>query len=240
MMQSQQRDWNELATLDPFWAVLSDDTRRNGGWDEDAFFSAGEREIANVFAALGEQGIAVSGGVGLDFGCGLGRLTRALASRFPEVVGLDIAPEMVRQATALNAGYPVRFLVNESVRLPFADASFQFVYTSNVLQHLPGRADVVGYLKEFVRVLEPGGVLVFQLPHLVPWRNRLQPRRHAYHVLRGLGLPVERLYRLGLHPIRMIALPAAEVARAIAPARIIFEEPGRGAAVNSTTYYVRR
>jgi hypothetical protein len=63
---------------------------------------------------------------------------------------------------------------------------------------------VGGYVKEFVRVLRPGGLVVFQLPSYTPLRRRIQWRRRLYAVLRSLGVPSGALYnRLGLFPMRM-------------------------------------
>lgn len=45
----------------------------------------------------------------------------------------------------------------------FADETFDFIYTAHVLQHMEPRF-ARGYVREFVRVLRPGGVLVFQIP----------------------------------------------------------------------------
>jgi SAM-dependent methyltransferase len=238
-MKGQQRDWNELAELDPFWAVLSDPNQQYGRWDEEAFFVAGEREIKHVLGKLSEAGVEVRTGVALDFGCGLGRLSRALSRSFNEVVGVDISPEMVRRAGMLNEGRPIRFLVNATSKLPFENGSFDFVYTSNVLQHLPSRENVIEYLREFTRVLKKEGVLAVQAPFRVPLRNRLQPRRHLYHLLRSLGFSSATLYARGLNPIRMIAVTEQEVSAALRPARVLFSERGVGEALNSMTYFAQ-
>ena len=94
----------------------------------------------------------------------------------------------------------------------FEDASFDLVNTRIVLQHLPDREMILGYVAEFLRVLRPGGLLVFQLPSALPLPLRLQPRRNVYLVLRRLGLRPRFLYwRLGLHPNRMVAIPKPDV-----------------------------
>jgi len=74
----------------------------------------------------------------LDFGCGVGRLTRAMAAYFPECCGVDISPTMVRLAQEFNQDVPqCRFMVNEKDQLEeFRDGYFGFIYTSIVLQHI--------------------------------------------------------------------------------------------------------
>jgi SAM-dependent methyltransferase len=72
---------------------------------------------------------------------------------------------MVAKARELHAGLPnVEFRVNASDRLESIEAdSIDLVYTRLVLQHMPPRY-IRAYLAEFIRVLRPGGVAVFQLP----------------------------------------------------------------------------
>ena len=117
--------------------------------------------MATVMGYLGEVGcLPDPDGAALDFGCGVGRLTQAMARRFAASVGVDISEEMIRKAETLNEYAHVSYLTSVAERLLFGDESFAFVYSNIVLQHMPRRL-AIGYLREFVRVLEPGGVLVF-------------------------------------------------------------------------------
>lgn len=149
---------------DPFYAVLTRKGRRGNRWDPEAFFERGRSEIEGVLADLDAQGLAVGRARALDFGCGVGRLTQALAEHFEEAVGVDIARSMVEQARQLDRhGGRVTYLVNATADLAILDdASFDFVYSNKVLQHIPPRA-VEAYVREFFRVLRPGGVAVFQM-----------------------------------------------------------------------------
>jgi hypothetical protein len=49
----QQRDWNDLAAVDPLWAIYSAPGKRHGRWDADEFFQTGETEIEEVMGAGG-------------------------------------------------------------------------------------------------------------------------------------------------------------------------------------------
>ncbi len=111
-----------------------------------------------------------------------------------------------------------QFLLNETADLRrFADDSFDLIYSNIVLQHLPNTVMIHQYIAEFMRVIRPTGVVVFQLPCQIPWRNRLQLRRRLYAALHRAGVSEHILYeRLGLNPIRMNALPESIVARIIA------------------------
>lgn len=164
-LDDSRQFWDAHATRDPLWAVLSEAGKEARRWDVRRFFQTGLNEMALMFYELESRGIAVNRGAALDFGCGVGRLTQALATRFSQVVGVDVSPKMIETATALNP-FPerARFVWNGEPHLrQFGDATFDFIYTNLVLQHIvPDISEV--YLREFVRLLTPGGILVFQLP----------------------------------------------------------------------------
>src|ERR1700675_2485116 len=86
-----QRSWDSLGAIDPMWTVLSDPTKLGHGWDESAFFATGVDEINELVARLRHHGMTATGERALDFGCGVGRLTQALAAHFAQVTGVDIA-----------------------------------------------------------------------------------------------------------------------------------------------------
>jgi SAM-dependent methyltransferase len=206
--------WDEIARQDPMWAILAYPEHKYGRWSEEQFFRTGSERIDQFITHGATFDRPAAQGAALDFGCGVGRLTRALAGRFATAVGVDISPTMVETARELNADLDnCSFRHNNRADLTmFADSSFDFVGSDIVLQHLPDEAAVERYLAEFVRVLRPGGLLVFQLPGSLPLAIRVQPRRTAYRIMRRLGLPARTLYwRLGLHPNRMLAIPRAQV-----------------------------
>lgn len=157
--------WTALGEADPLWAILTNEESEGGGWDLDAFFASGEAEISSVMAEIDSLGLAFERGRALDFGCGVGRLTRALGARFGEAHGVDIAPTMLDLARRLNAEHPnLVFHLNQQPDLGlFPSDHFDFVYSRIVLQHMaPEYAK--HYIDEFVRVVRPGGVVAFQIP----------------------------------------------------------------------------
>ncbi|HEV2770479.1 MAG TPA: class I SAM-dependent methyltransferase [Solirubrobacteraceae bacterium] len=216
-LAEHQRDWDDLARLDPLWAIASAPDRRHGAWGDDEFMATGRRKAAGIVRTLDRLGAPAARRRALDFGCGVGRVTLPLADHFDQAVGVDIAPAMVKQARAraCAAGRDdVRFLLNEREELKLSDGErFDLVYTALVLQHLPSREHVSRCARGLARLVAPGGVFMAQMPaRLAPWA-RLQPGRRAYASLRSAGVPRTLLYRrLGLHPMRLLAFsrPAFE------------------------------
>ena len=159
-----QTTWNALARGDDVFGAIWGFPYVQGQSAEQ-FFAAGEREIARVLRRARRLRLPKRRDAALDFGCGAGRLTQALARRFGRAVGVDASAEMVEAARRWNRhGERCEYVLNEEPSLArFADASFDFVYSNLVLQHMPeelGRR----YVAELARVLRPGGLLVFQAP----------------------------------------------------------------------------
>jgi SAM-dependent methyltransferase len=164
-LRSIRRQWDRLGRRDPLWAVLTDDEKRGGKWDQDGFFRSGEEEVAFVLEHLANLGLRIPLDRALDFGCGVGRLTRALSRRFQRCDGVDIAPSMIERARALNgdAAGCVFHVLGDDGLAAFGDGAFSMVYSSLVLQHVP-RAAAERYVREFFRLVAAEGAVVFQLP----------------------------------------------------------------------------
>jgi SAM-dependent methyltransferase len=204
-----QRDWDDLARFDPLWAVLTRRDKKGGGWDLDEFLATGDRDVAAILAAAADHGLPGQRARALDFGCGVGRLTRALGAEFAEAVGVDISEVMVARARELHADRAnVRFEVNVAEDLArFEAASFDLVCSALVLQHLPDATAALRFVAEFIRVLRPGGVAAFQMPARIPWRGRPLLRRRLYRLLRAMGVDAPVLMGPGrTNPMRMHAV----------------------------------
>jgi SAM-dependent methyltransferase len=243
-LTGQRNDWEELAALDPLWAVLSDAEMRFNRWDHARFFRTGAQEIGALVAHAKQLGFPEQWHRALDFGCGVGRLTRALRAYFPECHGVDISSRMLRTARELTPECDFHINVETNLHL-FDDSYFDLVYSVIVLQHQPSRAVVLSYVNEFLRVLRRGGLLVFQLPCYVPVRNRLQVRRRLYALLHSIGWDSHFLYRrLNLAPIRMLCISENDIVSVIhsAGGKTLDVRPDdrAGKTIQSRTYYVSR
>jgi len=245
--QKHRQDWEELAEMDPCWAILADSRYRLGKWDVSDFFRTGDAEIQRLLDVAGRLGYPRQRERALDFGCGVGRLTRAVARDFAQCIGVDISEQMITQAREMNHDVPnAKFLVNDADHLRiFPDDHFDLVFTALVLQHIPGEARIKSYVAEFVRTLRPSGLLVFQLPSYMPPRIRLQPRRRLYVLLRALGVNPRYLHeRWNLHPMRMSAIPEGEMRSFLgaigAQVLQVEADSGGGPRVQSRTYYATK
>ena len=93
----------------------------------------------------------------LDLGCGTGRLLQRLAAKFPDLrgIGLDLSPEMLRQARRKNQ-YRERVIFKQgnANQLPFANNQFKAVFNTISFLHYPNPEQV---LQEISRVLNQGG-----------------------------------------------------------------------------------
>ena len=112
--------------------------------------------LASFEAALAAMPDDASPSRALDVGTGTGEGAFAIARRFPaaEVVGVDLAAQMVEQArrkTPPKLGGRVTFEQADASALPFAAASFQLVTLANMIP----------FFDELARVLAPGGFALF-------------------------------------------------------------------------------
>jgi SAM-dependent methyltransferase len=198
------RDWEEMAAIDPLWAIMSAPEKRFGNWEINEFLRTGQEEISGLMRSAGELALPQQRRRAIDFGCGVGRLTRPLRDYFPECCGVDISRGMLQRARQLAPECEFRE-ANDLRSFPSQYADL--IYSSLVLQHQPDKTHVADLIEDMVRVLAPGGLLVFQMPLHLPLRNRIQLRRRAYRLVRALGLSHTFAYeRFKLNPIRMLSL----------------------------------
>ena len=114
----------------------------------------------------------------LDIGCGKGRflfdVTEALRGQHQAVLSRVAVVDLVRaQGNMLDQISPKPEFFQQSVdgeKLPFADASFDFVSCNHVLEHI---FETEKFLREIRRVLQPGGLAVVSVPNCAAWMNRL-------------------------------------------------------------------
>lgn len=188
-LSTVQRYWDDQAHLDPMWAILTHDEKTGGRWDAEEFFSTGVREVGGFMRQAASWGAPALHRSALDFGCGIGRLSQALAGHFDQVHGVDISPRMIELARRHNrVGSRCEYHCNPSGDLKqFADESMDMIYSWITLQHVRPRY-ARRYIREFLRILAPGGLLLFQYPsrpvrlrfRFARWRAQFSRPRPMY------------------------------------------------------------
>jgi glycosyltransferase involved in cell wall biosynthesis/ubiquinone/menaquinone biosynthesis C-methylase UbiE len=231
-----RQSWDQFGREDPFWAVLTNPDKKGGRWSEAEFFATGRHDIQAALQRISTLGVGLNFEKALDFGCGPGRLTQALAEHFREAHGVDIASSMIAKAQELNKyGERCIYHLNDRPDLQLFDANtFDLVYSWLVLQHMPKQL-ALGYISEFARVTKPGGVMVFQIP---------DRRQHAQSGGNWgqEDLPLE-FWRAQEPLMLMCETPYAEIVKVLeeAGARVIeAEEDSRTDATLVFCYYVAR
>lgn len=181
--------WDYLGDRDPLWAILTDPGKKGQKWREDEFFETGVAEIGSLMRYVSSVVPEIPRKKALDFGCGVGRLTQALTDHFDEVWGVDIAPSMIKSANRYNQrGNRCHYYLNEAADLTaFSDDSFDFICSFITLQHLEPQYSAT-YLREFVRILAPHGLLIFQLPSEISKDKRAATTSlRAKQIIKGMS-----------------------------------------------------
>jgi ubiquinone/menaquinone biosynthesis C-methylase UbiE len=179
-LKALRKHWDLFASRDPLWAILTHPDRKDSRWNVREFFETGVGEIERSMEQVAGRVPEMKRRRALDFGCGVGRLTQPLARYFEEVHGVDISASMIKKAAEYNQhGSRCQYVVNPRSDLRiFPDEHFDFIYSNITLQHMPPRYSR-RYITEFLRVLAPGGALLFQLPS-----ETVQPGNRAGRAIR--------------------------------------------------------
>ncbi|GIX03692.1 MAG: hypothetical protein KatS3mg113_0698 [Planctomycetaceae bacterium] len=123
----------------------------------------------------------------LDLGCGVGRISQALAEYFGEVVGVDPSSSLITEARARNRHSHVSYRVHaEEHLLPTCSHYFDVVFSYEVLYYLPPQ-EVRGYFHDVARLLKPGGEFVFQM-NLAPIHAITRVSGWVRTMLYGMGI----------------------------------------------------
>jgi SAM-dependent methyltransferase len=174
-LSRMRRDWNRRALENARHYVVTGQNQ----WSDEEFYRSGQvtleeevlNDLTNVCQGQDPKDMRV-----LEIGCGAGRVTRAFAGYFREVWGVDISPEMVKQAREACVGFPNAHVVQNNgkdlravsspfrVRVGLAQPmEFDFAFSFMVFQHIPSRKIIENYVREVHRLLRPGGLFKFQV-----------------------------------------------------------------------------
>lgn len=164
-----KKTWNKLAKEDAEFYILTEKNKK-GKWDKNEFLETGQRQWTRFKKLLfnyGTESIISKDKIAIDMGCGVGRITFAMAQDFLKVFGVDVSEIMIEKAKKYQKDLNVKnaeFLANNGTDLSlFSNNSIDFLFSYLTLQHCSSSKQVLKYIKEFSRVLKPRGVCLFQV-----------------------------------------------------------------------------
>jgi SAM-dependent methyltransferase len=153
--QSTGPSWAERAEFGELKAVL--DPGGSKAWN--GFLHSTQLGAAKIALGLnhGEDKPVI-----VDFGCGVGRWVRFFGERGASVVGIDITPEMLREAKKIGLPKDCSLVLTDGINIPLPDQSVNMVWCCGVLRFSLFVPDPVyrDIAVEMYRVLKPGGVVV--------------------------------------------------------------------------------
>jgi SAM-dependent methyltransferase len=217
MRRSARHFWDRRAEDDAFFFV--DDRLTYGDPDLERFWAGGEKDLDTLLGCV-DASLEASDRV-VEIGCGVGRLTRVIASRCASVKAVDVSERMLALAREHNASATnVRWVLGDGGSLQgIESASADVVISHVVFQHIPDPSITLGYVREIGRVLRPGGWAAFQVSN--------DPKVHQIsrgeRVRAGLLALVGREGSTHTHPNWLgshVELPALEAAAADGSMRI--------------------
>ncbi len=109
-----------------------------------------------VKAILGEIGNPKGKKI-LDAGCAIGRFSKIFLKRGADLQAFDLSPELAKMAKKNNPRHKNRFRQASVTKIPFSDGAFDFVFSVEVLEHVPDTKKAVA---ELCRVAKKGGKII--------------------------------------------------------------------------------
>jgi ubiquinone/menaquinone biosynthesis C-methylase UbiE len=168
-LEESRQFWDEKARENPYWYVSSAGPYE--GRDLAEFWASGPKIWNDLKSASGYN--PTPNDTVVEIGCGVGRLTRAIAPEVGSVFAFDLSAEMLAIArSSVEAGNATFSRATTPALAEIADASADAFVAYCVFQHLPDLEVLRAYLNTAARVLKPGGRLIFTMTPRT-WRDSI-------------------------------------------------------------------
>jgi ubiquinone/menaquinone biosynthesis C-methylase UbiE len=161
-----KKEWNARTKMDPLFVIATGPSK-----SKDSFWKSGVDDCNNILGKDSKRFDKILGNKKptemkiLEIGCGVGRILVPMSDIFGNIIGIDIASEMVELGQKYVSGISNCSIVeNNGIDLSeFSDNSFDFCYSFIVFQHIPEKQIVENYIKEVSRILKPSCLFRFQV-----------------------------------------------------------------------------
>jgi SAM-dependent methyltransferase len=201
------KTWEYFGRTDPYFGVLTHEGYRSNALTSDAkkreeFFNSGKNYVDFVEKTLRDElNLSLEGRDGLDFGCGVGRLTLPFSRVCRSMVGVDVSEAMLEEArkNAAELALPNATFVKGDDDLSAVSGQLGFVHSFIVFQHIPpDRGEAM--FRRLIALLKNDGVGVLHFTcswsSATPRFRRLLTAAYTYvpftYAIRNLlkGVPV--------------------------------------------------
>jgi ubiquinone/menaquinone biosynthesis C-methylase UbiE len=219
-MKTEQKTWNKFGKIAPYYSVLVAEEFKPENLSAEnlaTFFDSGNEHVSRLMEMIREFRPQFTPQTAVDFGCGVGRVTLALAKISSRVLAVDVSESMLEEArkNCSNQGANnVTFMTTaDFLRQP--DASADFVHSFIVLQHIRPSS---GYqlIQKLISTLQEGGIgaihvtfsdkrpllrrllsrIKTSVPGAVQFSNLLRGRPFNFPVMPMYSYRVDRVFRL--------------------------------------------
>jgi SAM-dependent methyltransferase len=212
-----RRSWTSLGETEPMWSVLTEERfkKKELGSSLAGFYESGERDVCRYIAWIARNGGSYRNlTTCLEFGCGVGRMTRWIAGLVPRVIAcdvsaahLEVAEDYLRAEGIKNVELIHLWPLSQLENLPPIDSFLSIA----VLQHNPPPL-IAKFLDNLLHLLKPGGFGYFQVPtfqagysfDLKEYFNRppsgceiemhILPQKHIFELAAANGCAVLEVY----------------------------------------------
>jgi len=194
--------WTSLGESKPFWSVISSDENLGVMNDElkAEFYSSGVKNIDDFLQVLDFRNIEI-GNINrvLELGCGVGRLTRTLASRFESVTALDISPGNIQIArNDLQDFGNIEFEILDSLdSITSLKGEFDVFVSLITLQHNPPAVQRILLKNIFGKLKRSSGIAYFQtVTHIVNQVDKNENSNSDLDVFDTYAFPMHEVLEL--------------------------------------------
>jgi len=168
-MANSDTEWEKIGGSEPYWGVLTTEEYKRKNLtpaSRQEFFNSGEEYVKQIFEIISSYiDRDFNPSLGIDFGCGVGRIAIPLSKRCKQVIGVDVSPSMVAEAKRNCVLFNI-------TNIDFVDdlskikQKVDFINTVLVLQHIETNRGT-NIIEDFVEKLTPSGIACIQVPYSI-------------------------------------------------------------------------